>query len=225
MREIIWNIWKIKNSAGKEEKKFMYYYSKNSKEKVFHRGNCRYAASRKEKGWSSFENIHEAHRAGYRECRCCCPMGYQYYKEQETIEDLRQKEDIFFQPEKDIMWVDTRQSKWCLVISGRGNSLAMYHKNTAAGVKQQPDSPIEGYHSQRVSFSSIEACADYILNHDRYNLIHPSSSPKKKAKKKNPKKGTRKWKLQQERKKREEREEAIKRVEYLISCLEKELTA
>lgn len=191
----------------------MLYYSRGSRQKVFHQPDCRYAKKRGGQ-WSEFRSPDEAHAAGYRECRCCDPIGYLYYKEKNTINKICQKSDIICRQQEGRLWVETSLSGWCMESRKYGRSLALYHRNTDIERKQDPNCPILGYHLQNAKSSTISKYLRYIEKHDCYRLIHPDYAAA--HRRSYSKKGTKRKKHARE--KRRARNAEAQRVEDLINA-------
>lgn len=114
-----------------------------------------------------------------------------------------------------VLIILTPYSKWKIIIKGSNKRIYLYHKNTLGKEEQEPLIP--GYHHQAVRRGSIMGYLEYIIEHDRYRLNNPVHIKRKK--KAPPKKGTKRYKQAQEKMKRIERYQSIRRVIELIDSL------
>ena len=93
----------------------------------------------------------------------------------------------------------------------------MFHRNT---YKTDRDhlSPLQSYHLQRVTCDSITDYLAYIVDHDFYRRSHPV---KRANHEKTPApKGSKRYKKEQQRLKKQEKKQAVKNVLMLIDNLQ-----
>ena len=189
----------------------MYFYSKESSEKVVHKDGCGYIKNIKDENLRTFKTVKEANKAGYRLCEHCDLAWRQYKKERKDVDMFCRKNAFFCRALFDLMIVVTPHSQWKILFGENG--MRLYHSNTQ---KRKTDecSEIKGYHKQNVKCDSVIEYLDYILKHDRYRMKNPCNK-----KRHEPAKGTKAYRKEMKNKKQREKRYAIKRVLDIIDSL------
>ena len=196
----------------------MYYSSKNSRKKVVHSSDCFHIQDMEVSNIRSFETLEDAYESGYRLCRHCSPIAKQYRKERDVMTEFCRKHAVLFFLHDKFIGICTPYSKWRIVPAKGSKGLALYHKNTYES-KRDIESPVPGYHLQRVSEKSVQAYLEYIVEHEYYRMMNPVYiRPQKKAKEP-PRKGTKRYRKQQAKAERQERRKAIANVLNMIDDL------
>ncbi len=220
------------------------HYSVNSHRKIVHLSHCKVLRRIPKESRRSFESLEEAKAHGYRLCRCCPSIAQKYRKERNQVKRFCRDHDFTFMLLNDVIHVISRHDCWRIITCGNNKRLFLYHKNTAKCIRDEKmPGIIPGYHSQNCRSGTILGYLKYINYHDRYRDKHPCTESKaparnkacpasKKTAKKNekeniaavsqknkPGKGTKRYRKQQARKKREKRLAAIIRVHALLDEL------
>ncbi len=200
----------------------MYVASITSKQKIFHTADCSHAKSIKEDHRIYFQTAEEAIQKGYRRCQDCCEIGSYYKKERNEILSYCFQNGISagINREDGFLDVVTPYSSWKIIVNGRKHGRYLYHRNTIE--TESPGALLPGYHPQHVLRNTLIGYLRYIVEHDSYRRSHPLliQKPKKDWRECHYRKGSKKYKNQQNRLKRMERRESIKRVDELLQSLE-----
>ena len=196
----------------------MYYYSKNSREKIVHLDSCFHLDNMNHSKMGCFQTLSEAYEQGYKICKHCNPLFNQYKKEKEQIIELCRKKGVsVFVGNKNVV-IRSINSKWKITVD-KNEKFVLYHKNT---YKTENDhlSQVKGYHLQGdVNKESIVEYLDYVLEHDYYRMMHPVYIHKQKKEKAPPRKGTNRYKSLQHRIEKNNRKQAISNVLNIIDSL------
>lgn len=193
----------------------MYYYSKTSRRGVAHLEGCFQLQAVAPERLGSFETLSQAHAGGYRLCRCCSPIARQYRAERAALLAFCQTRAISCFLHDGFLVVTTPYSRW-RILSGEAGGLLLYHRNSFQ-TAQDAQSPVPGYHLQRVCKAELLGYLTYIVEHEYYRMMHPVSP--RPAKKEPPRKGTKRYQKQQAREKHAARRKAISNVLSLIDSL------
>lgn len=194
----------------------MYYYSKNSRRKVIHDGDCFCIQNVDGDSIGIFKTLDEAYAHGYRLCRHCSPISIHYRKEIAEITAYCSQHAVsFFFCDKFIR-VKAAHSKWKIVPADGKKGFLLYHKNTYKS-EHDDESPIPGYHLQRVSKATVLGFIKYIVEHEAYRMGNPVyiRPPKREP----PRKGSKRYKKQQAKAEQYARKQAIINVLNLIDNL------
>lgn len=194
----------------------MYYYSQNSRRHVIHCAECFHIQNVEVSDIDSFETPEEAYAHGYRLCRCCSPLIKRYNAESDALATFAQSHAISCFLCARFIGITTPTSRWRIVPDETGHSLLLYHGNSFE-TGHDDESPIPGYHLQRVQKDTVYAYLTYIDEHEAYRMTHPLYI--KPAKKEPPRKGTRRYRAQQAKAERIARRKAITNVLHLIDSL------
>lgn len=211
----------------------MYFFSKKSSRKVVHHSNCRYCLKLESENKGHFATLEEANAVGYRLCNCCAPIAKYVRRDVKIMQSFCLEKGLLYYLYNGSITVETKHSKWKIIVAGKRHSIFLYHKN-----KFEPGEGgiVPGYHSQSVRRNSVMEYLEYIAAHEDYryrnplkagrytaaNLPQAASIPAQTAavlqqtKPTPPQKGTKRWKKEQARKKREEEHMQIRRVLSLI---------
>lgn len=196
----------------------MYYYSKKSRKKILHTQDCFHIMHTDidDIGW--FSTLPKAYGQGYRLCEHCNPLAKHYRRESKQILDFCGKYGLAVHLGHRCIAVTSPQSKWKIAI-GKNMGITLYHKNTFT-TDRDDLSEINGYHLQRdVRADSVLDYLTYIVDHDYYRMLNPvCKMPKKKASPP-PRKGTRRYRSEQRKAEKRERNRAIRNVLNIIESL------
>lgn len=196
----------------------MYYYSKKSRKKIIHTGDCFHIHNSDINNIGCFETLSEAHEKGYRLCKHCSPLRKHYRKESNEIVEFCRRNGLSIQLGNRCIAVTSPRSRWKIAIDNQ-KKIALYHQNTFKTSKDHL-SEIKGYHRQKdVLKNSVVAYLHYIVKHDYYRMQNPVYMPESKKETPPPKKGTKRYKRDQQRIEKYERKQAIKNVLKLIDSL------
>lgn len=219
-------------------------YSANSHRKIVHLSHCKIIQRIPKSSRRTFDSLEEAQEHGYRLCNCCPSISGKYRKERRQVNDFCKDNGFTFKLLDGTIHVISRHDCWRIIVNGNNKSLFLYHKNTGKRYHKEPNpSIIPGFHSQSFRSKTILGYLEYIASHDSYRDEHPcteNSSPamdkvcelpqwvvdkygKEYASLTAPKyrrvKGTKKYRKEQEKKKRQERRASIIRVNALLEEL------
>lgn len=170
----------------------MVFYSIKSNEKVFHLPHCNVNRRIRKEYKKQFFNEEEARIAGYRMCNCCSVVGARLKKEQEAVNQFCQQNGVACWHEDGQIHIQTPESKWKIITSGKGNKLFLYHKNAFHKEDSIP-SIVPGYHSQAARSKTIVGYLDYIVQHDAYWKRQKKKAKKKAESMKNLRRNTRRY--------------------------------
>lgn len=149
----------------------MFYFSKNSKKKIYHTKDCGYVKLISEKNLETCADQEELFNKGYVFCNHCSPAGKYYHKYQHFIDNLPENASEYtitlFDGEIEIV---SPNSKYLLTFPER-KKMRLYHKNTfeVGGVETE----VAGYHLQKSGDYSLSTIMSYIVTHDEYRKNHP----------------------------------------------------
>lgn len=192
----------------------MYYYSKNSGGRIVHIGTCRYYHKFSEKNKGCFYTLEEANAAGYYMCKCCSPIRKFLLGNESTLNAFCQKNGIAYYLSNNEIIVEAPYSRWKICMLSNRKKIALYHQNIINPLEEKE---ISGYHKQNVFCRSVIEYFQYIVEHEEYRRHNPVLIP---VKAEPPRKGTKRWKKEQERLKKEKRKEQVSRVMQLFEVLE-----
>lgn len=196
----------------------MYYYSKKSRRKVVHDGDCFYIQNVDGDSIGIFESLDEAYAHGYRLCRHCSPLAVQYRKEVRQLSEYCRKQAASFFFNDRFIGVYTPNSKWRIVPATTHDGFDLYHKNTIEKNKDN-DSPVPGYHLQRVYRKTLMEYFECVVDHEYYRMTHPLYIRPDKKEKAPPRKGTKRYRKQQAKAEKRARKQSIINVLNLIDGL------
>lgn len=194
----------------------MYYYSKRSSRRIVHIDTCRYYHKFSEKNIGCFYTLEDANAAGYYMCKCCAPIRKFLRGNEGVLNEFCQKNGIAYYLDNNEIIVEAPYSKWRIRILPNGTKIVLYHQNT---INLFAWGEVPGYHKQNVFRHSVIEYLQYIVEHEAYRRHNPILIP---LKVEPPRKGTKRWKREQERLKKEKRKEQISRVMQLFETLELE---
>ena len=196
------------------------FYLKKSKRNIIHHSGCRYFADHTAGNWGSFDTLEDALAAGYRQCKCCSPVGRQYQKERHQILRLCASEGLSCYQADGRIFVTTPTSNWIILACGKKNHLFLYHKNTQFHPKETQDCLIPGYHSQAIRKKTICGYLEFIVSHDKFRYTNPLDLPKMpKCVPPAAQKGTKRWRKEQRNNSLRKRRWEIRNVLDLIDGL------
>lgn len=193
----------------------MYCYNRKSKEKIIHKVNCFHLAKTKSADIVYFESLEEAYKYGFKLCKHCSKISEAYRKEKKDILSFCAENGLSSFLTRDRLIVTAPCSQW-IIIFDENEEPVLYHKNTYQR-KYDYLNKIYGYHRQYgTRENSIVAYLGYIIQHEYFRAENPlhfyfSSSAQK---------GTKRYRKEQEKKKRTEKRFAVKNVLNLIESLQ-----
>lgn len=193
----------------------MLYFSRNSRRRILHSPDCRHIKNVEIDSVGTFETLSEAYGQGYRLCRRCSCLRRRYGKELTALMDFSRKNALCFCISDRFLQLNTPSSRWRLAPAEDGRGLCLYHKNSLRPTDD--DSPVPGYHLQRVLRSSIVGYCKYIVAHDSYRMANPLHIPPQPSPP--PRKGTKRYRKQQKQQKRLAKRRAIANVLSMIDQL------
>lgn len=220
------------------------FYSINSHRKIVHYSNCAILSHIPKENIRSFYSLQEAQAHGYHLCKCCPPIAHKYRKERHKIKDFCHTNGLTVKLQDGAIHIISRHDCWRIITNGHNHNIFLYHKNTGKRCRRDRHPPlVPGFHSQKIRASTILEYLEYIVGHDLYRDDHPCTervshaSGKKwnipdwlyekygpeyfsnNASETKPMKGTKRYKKEQARKKRQKRRAAIIRVNALLDEL------
>ena len=209
------------------------FYSVNSHRKVVHLQNCTILRRIPKENRRSFSSIEEARAHGYHLCSCCAPIAQKYRKERKKIKEFCRMNDLTCKLQDGALHVISRHDCWRIIVNGHNKNIFLYHKNTDRRERNNPyHNFVPGYHSQPSHSSTILGYLEYIVAHDQYRDQHPCTEKVINISDKNVIKdtgksypgyrrikGTKRYRKEQARKKRQARRAAIIRVYALLDEL------
>lgn len=147
----------------------MFIGTKSHGKKIVHYVDCYQAKKIKEENVIWFHTMKEARKAGYKLCKCCCPMGKYYRKEKRKIERFALQNSMEIYLQDGALYVETPVAPWKIVVGGQKKKLFLYHGNTEVyrDCEKKDGHIIHTYHWQkRVRHNSILGYMRYIDQHD-----------------------------------------------------------
>ena len=205
------------------------FYSTNSHRKIVHLCHCKVLQRIPKENRRSFGSLEEATDHGYRLCNCCPPIAQKYRKERIPVKDFCNSHGFSFSLLNGAIHVVSRHDRWQIITNGEKNKPFLYHRNTEERSNGKYPSVIPGYHSQASRSTTILGYLQYIDSHDRYRDEHPYNKHSSPISGKNtipgwfvekygkeylndnssqfkPRKGTKRYRKEQDRKKRQKRD-------------------
>ncbi len=209
-------------------------YSIKSHRKIVHYPHCSIIHRIAKGNRRTFESIDEAQAQGYMLCNCCPPIAQRYRKERGAVDDCCAGRGLTLYLHDGIIDIFSRHDCWKLITKGQKNGIFLYHKNNLKkDVWTRDKNRVPGYHLQAFRSGTILGYLEYIDSHDSYRDAHPypdwmiqdgalgeqegTIEKKKKEKRTTPRKGTKRYRKEQAKKKRKERDASIKRVYALLN--------
>lgn len=189
----------------------MLFYIENRK--VVHFEYCYHLKRSKKDKLQCFATLAKAREQGFRICKCCDPVMKTFLCEEKELIPFCKENRIICFAQDSTVHIQTAYSKWKVISTNEGK-LAVYHKNTKFK-KGNIHSSVVGYHLQNVSCEKILSVCKYILEHDEYRY-HTNESNQRKT---DFVKGSRKWRAEQDRIKKQKRRNAIKNVYFIFDQL------
>ncbi len=145
------------------------FYSANSHRKIVHQSHCKILKRVPKENRLRFESLEEAKAHGYRLCNCCPSIAQKYRKERAQITEFCRKRGFTMKLQDGVIHVISRHDCWRIITNGNNNTLFLYHKNTAKRTyKEKIPSIIPGYHSQAYRSKTILGYLEYIDSHDGF---------------------------------------------------------
>ena len=136
---------------------------------IYHRPNCRYVKKIYKRNKMALPQI-EVREYGYRPCKCCNTMMYQYLEEQYDLDYFRRKWNLEFLLKDGILYIKTTIGFWKLVYSRKEEKIVLYHRNNSRNPVDLTAPQRERYHRQSdcALSKTISALCKYIYEHDRF---------------------------------------------------------
>lgn len=197
----------------------MFFYSKKSSRKIIHTEDCFRLRNVSAENIGTFQTLEEAYAKGYRLCRNCNPVFRQYRREKSKLTEQCQKYSASFFLHDKFFCVLMPHSRWKIVPSPGARSLLLYHQNTFEKIADM-ESTVPGYHRQSAHRSTLLGYLDYIVQHESYRTLHPLHIWTPKKKKQPPQKGTKRYKHEQLKAKKQAKRRAVNQVLALIDRLQ-----
>ena len=218
-------------------------YSVNSHRKIVHLSHCMILQRIPKGSRRTFESLEEAQSHGYRLCNCCPSIAGKYRKERKQVDDFCKDNGFTFKLLDGTIHVISRHDCWRIIVNGNNKSLFLYHKNTGKRYRKETHpSIVPGFHSQGFRSKTILGYLEYIASHDAYRDEHPCTEATPPAMDKvcdmpqwikdkygqdynfaapsyKKIKGTKRYRKEQARRKRQERRASIIRVNALLEEL------
>lgn len=194
----------------------MFYYSKKSKDNIFHTEKCFHVKQIGESNLGVLKDFKAVRESGGRLCRCCSPLVKRYQEEGVALVDYCRSRAVSVFLTDGFVGVCTPYSRWRIVPAEKDGGLQLYHRNTFP-TKHDDKSIVPKYHLQNIRKKTLKEYLEYIVEHEYYRMMHPvevRASPKEPARK-----GTRRYKNQQKKQKRNAKKQAVNRVLQLIESL------
>lgn len=203
-------------------------YSIKSHRKIAHYPHCSIIHRIAKGNRRTFESFDEAQAQGYMLCNCCPPIAQRYRKERGAVDDYCAGRGLTLYLHDGIIDIFSRHDCWRLITKGQKNSIFLYHKNNLKKYVWTKDKDlVPGYHLQAFRSNTILGVLEYIDSHDNYREAHPypqwliqdgatEDHIDKKKKRTTPRKGTKRYRKEQAKKKRRERQNSIERVYALL---------
>ncbi len=189
----------------------MYFYHKNSRDKIVHAKNCHYVGN--VENVLVFKNLYDAHKAGYRLCKHCRAKVNFFLAEKEEINAICEKYEFFLKVRQLHIAITSDYDKWIIAPNSKNQIMEIYHKNKIDRTDTKA-TDYQGYHFQNVTYLTVAECLEYIHEHDVYREKHPFY-----IKPEPPKKGSRNYRKAQKKEKERGRKKAIWKTLCVIESL------
>lgn len=193
----------------------MFYRSKYSK--VVHYASCHYLKRMHCNHAQEIDSYATVKEQGLRVCKCCNPVMKRYKSETEALVTFCAENGLICFAHGDAVHLQSRYSKW-KVLPSSGETFVVYHKNTTVR-EGDSESSVRGYHLQNLHAESLREVCEYVLDHDGYRIYHPVRRPGRSEPKPAPHKGTKRWRKEQKKIKKQERRTAIRNVYSIFDSL------
>lgn len=218
-------------------------YSTNSHRKIAHLSHCKILKRIPKTSRRTFTSLEEAQAHGYRLCRCCPAIAVKYRKERKQVDQYCRDNGFICKLLDNGIHIISKHDCWRLIVNGSNKSLFLYHKNTDKSRGGSRSDLVPGFHSQKFRTDTILGYLRYISSHDAYREEHPCTeqppAPMDRTirvpdwvkdkyggeylslimPKRRPARGTRRYRKEQAKKKRQKRHAAIIRVNALLDEL------
>ncbi len=146
--------------------------SMNSRAKLYHRAECRYAKQIKIKNRMEISRS-QAEELGYHVCPYCDGMRVLYSFEKMAIEKYTEKENIFVDMVRDWLYVRTEIGCWKIVYQKKSGKFLLFHKNYIEPGNKLENVEKGAYHRQgdKLFSENIFGYLEYITEHDKARKI------------------------------------------------------
>lgn len=141
----------------------MYYYSINSNDKMFHSEGCGHMKTIRKENLRAFDSMERAHRAQYKYCPCCSPVGKRLKKELDDVKAFCKKKGFVCFTYEDNLHIYTNRNHWQVVTSEDREHMDL-HKRSASGIQNA------SYCLQDFRADTIMEYAEHIAEADRFRL-------------------------------------------------------
>lgn len=196
----------------------MFYYSKNSKEKIVHDSHCCCFKIMNKQNVRCFATLEEARAAGYRLCDRCAPINRFIRGNRKAINEFCRRNGMLCYLHDGSITIKAPFSMWKIILHEKTRKhIFLYHKNIYNSLG---NSAVPGYHSQSVRRNAVLAYLEYIAAHEEYRQKNPLVPTRQSASP--PRKGTKRWNKEQRRLENMRRRDAIHRTLYLIDQVSSE---
>lgn len=199
----------------------MFYYSKNSRNKVVHIRGCHYIKNTDAAQLGSFSSIANAYREGFNPCHYCSNILKLYRKEKKKVPAYKKDNCIGIRLFKRYIEIKTDCGEWRILPSSAQGKTHLFHKNYQ-NRRSDYESEIPGFHDQCVSRDSLKDYIGYIVRHDRERAAEMKNekksaqgTPPKKTKGKSHKRYCKQMKAFKKR----QRKKRIRELWFALECL------
>ncbi len=146
--------------------------SMNSRAKLYHRAECRYAKQIKIKNRMEISRS-QAEELGYFVCPHCDGMRALYSFEKKAIEKYVGKENLFVDMVGDWLYVRTEIGCWKIVYQKKTGKFLLFHKNYIEEGNKLENVEKGAYHRQgdKLFSENILGYLQYIREHDKARKI------------------------------------------------------
>lgn len=208
----------MKSIKGSED---MFYYSKNSRNKIIHVRGCHYIKNTDEAKLGDFKTVAAAYREGYNPCHHCSNILKLYRKEKKKVAKYKKENAIVIRLFPRYIEIKTDCGEWRILPSSTQGKTHLFHKNYKHR-RSDYESEIPGFHDQCVSRNTLKDYVGYIVHHDKERAAEiknekksPMDTPPKKTKGKSHKRYCKQMKAYKNR----QRKKRIRELWFALECL------
>lgn len=143
--------------------------SLNSKARVYHQKNCRFATAMPDRYRKELTK-HRAVEKGYRPCKCCNTMSYHFRTNRHELEKYASAKNMKLFCQSRLLFVQTPVGLWKICYSAKSENFVLYHGNRSNPQLAPREMKTAFFHRQtdELTADSIMQYLVYIHKHDDY---------------------------------------------------------
>lgn len=146
-----------------------YIISQNSKARVYHRANCRFAKAMPVRYMRELSK-HIAEKKGYRPCKCCNSMKNRFDEERQALERYAARKNLGLYRQSKLLYIRTPVGLWKICYAAKQQNFILYHGNCPYQELSPKQMKTACFHRQTdvMTSATILRYLEYIYKHDDY---------------------------------------------------------